>query len=167
MPAFSENKQVQAVIETPAGSAREFAYDPKINDFFIKQEAGQDKRVRFLPFPANAGFIPSTQNSDKQPLHILLLSDRLETGDITETIPIGVLLLEEAGELEYQIIAVPAKPSERLLEATSSEEFTRKYPAVKKIIELWFLHAEPAKTVRIMGWKDENFADQIIRQHLK
>src|SRR6478735_1175187 len=88
LPAFSEKKQLQVVIE-----------------------AGQEKIVRFLPYPFNTGFIPSTRTPEHKPVHVLLLSESLETGTITETIPLGVLLLERAGELEYQIVTVPAKPS--------------------------------------------------------
>ncbi|MBK0401684.1 inorganic diphosphatase [Adhaeribacter sp. BT258] len=167
LPAFSESKQVQVVIETPAGSAREYAFSSKTNEFAVVQEAGQDKIIRFLPYPANAGFIPSTRTPDNKPLFALVLSESQETGTVTEVMPVGVLLLESAGELEYQIVTVPAKPSERLLEATDSEEFIRKYPAAKKMLETWFLNSEPQNNVRIMGWKDDKFADELIRKHLK
>ncbi|MFC5269314.1 inorganic diphosphatase [Adhaeribacter terreus] len=167
LPAFSESKQVQVVIETPAGSAREYAFSPKTNEFVVVQEAGQDKIVRFLPYPANAGFIPSTRTPDSKPLHVLVLSESQQTGTVTEVMPLGVLLLESAGELEYQIVTVPAKPSERLLDATDSEEFMQKYPAAKRMLETWFLNAEPQKNVRIMGWKDDKFADDLIRKHMK
>ena len=167
LPAFSESKQVQVVIETPAGSAKEFAFSPKTNEFAVVQEAGQDKIVRFLPYPANAGFIPSTKTPENKPLKALVLSESQPTGTVTEVMPLGVLLLENAGELEYQIVTVPAKPSERLLEATNSEEFLQKYPAAKRVLETWFLNYRLQNNVRIMGWKDDRFADELIRKHLK
>ena len=167
LPAFSAREQVQMVVETPAGSSHEFRYKPETNEFKPVQEAGQDKRIGFLPYPVNAGFIPGTRTPANKPLRVLLLNERLETGTTLEITPIGVLLLERTGELEHHLVAVPARPSERVLEATYLEELVQDFPAAKHILETWFLHAEPKKQTRLVGWKDEKFADQFIRKHLK
>src|SRR5687768_11961256 len=79
LPAFSETKQVQVVIETPAGAAHQNQYDPVTQQFQKEQEAGQDKIIRFLPFPVNEGFIPSTQEpkingGSGEPLSVVIIA---------------------------------------------------------------------------------------------
>ncbi|KAA9333527.1 inorganic diphosphatase [Adhaeribacter soli] len=168
LPAFSQTRQLQAVIETPAGSAHKYYYNAGTGEFTRLQEAGQDKMIRFLPYPGNAGFIPSTRiDSDGDPLEVLVIAESQPTGTVTEIMPLGMLLLERGGELYYQLIATPARPGERLLEATNYQEFSTKNAAVKKILETWFLQSDPASGTKIMGWKDENFAENIVQQKLK
>jgi inorganic pyrophosphatase len=168
LPAYSKTKQLQAVIETPAGSAHVYKYDAASQTFPAVQEAGQDKIIKYLAYPGNYGFIPSTKlGKEGKYLQVLILGEKQETSTLQEITPLGVLLLEEAGELEYKIIAVPAKPSQRLIAATDYNEFTEKYPSVKRIIELWFLNYIPTNNSKIMGWKDERFAEELVQKWLK
>jgi inorganic pyrophosphatase len=172
LPAFSDTKQLQAVIEIPAGNAHKYEYNPDTREFQVDKEAGRDRIISFLPYPVNYGFIPSTlmdksRGGDGDPLDVLVLGESRETGTVMEILPIGVLLLEDAGELDYKVLAVPAKPSERLIEATSYEELNTKYPAIKKILEEWFLNYNPKDRCRIMGWKDERFAEEQVRKWMK
>lgn len=171
LPAYTENKQLQAIIETPAGAGYQNKYNPETNAFETVQEAGQDKAIRFLPYPVNAGFIPSTMppkgtGSKENQLPVFIIASSQEPGTVLEIMPLGVLILEINGELTYQLVATPAKPSERLLSATSFEEFNQENPAVKKILETWFVNYDPAKKARIMAWKDDRFADELVRKWL-
>lgn len=172
LPTFTTAKQVQAVIETPAGAGFQNKFNPETGQFEKVQEAGQDKVIRFLPWPVNVGFIPSTRApkataGKTEPLRVLIVAGSREPGTVTEIMPLGVLILEVAGEISYQVVATPAKPSERLITATSFEAFSTENGAAKKILETWFLKAEPARQVKLMGWKDERFADDLIRKWMK
>ncbi len=171
LPAFSATKQVQAVIETPAGAGYQGKYDPETKAFRTLQEAGQDKVIRFLPYPGNLGFIPSTRppgdNDSQETLPVLVIAGSQPAGTVVEVMPIGVLLLEINEELKYLVIATPAKPSERLLEATTYDEFASRNQGAKKILETWFVSYNPTAKTRIMGWKDDTFADDLIRKWLK
>ncbi|HSI90031.1 MAG TPA: inorganic diphosphatase [Adhaeribacter sp.] len=169
---FSGNRQLQAIIETPAGSAHPYRYNPEKKEFTVVQEAGQDKVVRFLPYPVNAGFIPSTliDTSHSQPAHplpVLIISESQPAGTLLEIIPLGVLILEVKGELQAQVVAVPAKPSGQLTTATDYATFSAKYPAAKKILEQWLVNAHPHIPTRIMGWKDEKYAIDLVRKWMK
>ena len=172
LPAYTETKQLQAVIETPAGAGYQNKYNPETGEFLKVQEAGQDKVIRFLPWPVNVGFIPSTRQpkatgSKDQPLPVLIIAGSQEPGTVTEIMPLGVLILETAGEINYQLIATPAKPSERLINATSYDEFAKENVAIKKILETWFINYAPAENTKIMAWKDDRFADELIRKWMK
>ena len=169
LPAYSDTKQLQAIIETPAGAGYQNKYNPETGEFIKVKEAGQDKVIRFLPYPVNVGFIPSTRQpkapgSKELPLRVLIIAGSQVPGTVTEIMPLGVLILETSGEINYQLVATPAKPSERLVSATSYEDFIRQNAAVKKILETWFVNYDPAENTRIMGWKDDRFAEDLIRK---
>lgn len=171
LPAFSENKQLQAVILTPAGSNSPQAYDAAKKEFRPATDAGLTAQIKFLPVPGNWGFIPSTKyRNEKQEdklLDILVLSENVPTGTIQEVIPISTLLLDVEGELTPIIIAVPARPSEQVIAATDYEAFSKEYSVAKEILQQWFLHYQPEKTVRLVSWKNEKYTDQFIRKWLQ
>ena len=52
---------LNAVIEIPAGTVEKRQYDPATNTFPIDLRNGQPRLIRFLPYPANYGFIPGTR----------------------------------------------------------------------------------------------------------
>jgi inorganic pyrophosphatase len=104
LPAFSEQKQLQVVILTPAGSSQPQIYHPEKNEFQPALVAGQPAKVNFLPFPGNFGFIPSTayQPADSavagELLTALVLSASQPAGTVQEVIPIATAMLDVAGE---------------------------------------------------------------------
>lgn len=168
LPTYTGNRQLQAVIEVPAGNNLQLKYDKKKQEFIEDKDAGEDRVVEFLPFPGNYGFIPSTEvDKNGRGLNILVLTERAETGTVMEVVPVGVLQLETNGDLEPLVIAVPARPSDRTVEATSMAELTKNYPAVKEIIRLWFVHQNPALNTKFVAWRDERFADQEIQRWMK
>lgn len=168
LPTYASNRQLQAVIETPAGSARKRQYDPVTKEFVADKEAGQDRIIGFLPLPGNFGFIPSTQtNSKGKGLEILVIGESVETGTVMEVIPIALLQLETAGNLDHKIIAIPARPSEQLITANSFAEFNSRHPAALEILQKWFTSYNPTARSRFVGWRDEQFADQEIQRWMK
>jgi inorganic pyrophosphatase len=168
LPTYNGKRQLQAVIEVPAGSAVKHHYNRQTKAFEAEQQAGKDRVIEFLPYPANFGFIPSTEtNAQAKPLEIMVLGDRVEQGTVLEVIPIGVLQLETAGELDHKIVAVPARPSERTVNAVDFNALTRDYAAVKTMLQLWFVHHNPTAHSRFVGWRNEQFAEQEIQRWMK
>jgi len=169
LPAFSKQKQLQMVVLTPAGSNHPQVYNTKQKEFVPVREAGLPKQIKFLPYPGNYGFIPSTlfKSNDApegKPLEVLLLAESVATGSVQEVIPIGTLLLEIAGAVNNIILAVPARPSEQVVPATDFESFTKDYPAAKQIIQQWFMHHQANQQIVFKGWKDEKYTEQLIRR---
>jgi inorganic pyrophosphatase len=76
-------------------------------------------------------------------------------------------LLDVAGEVSYVVITIPAKPSEQVIAATDFASLTQHYPAVKEIIQQWFIHHNPNQRTRVMGWKDEKYTNQLISRWLR
>lgn len=87
-PPFSKNKKyINAVIETPKGSAAKYNWDEQTQSFKLKKilPAGQ-------VFPYHFGFIPFTKGEDGDPLDILVLLDEASwPGCIIECTVIGVM----------------------------------------------------------------------------
>ncbi len=168
LPTYAPNRQLQAVIETPAGSAHKLQYDQATKEFIADEEAGQARVIGFLPFPGNFGFIPSTQtNSKGKGLEILVIGESVATGTVMEVIPIALLQLEAAGNTDHKIIAIPARPSEQLITANSFAELSNRYPAALEILQKWFTSYNPTERSRFVRWHDEQFADQEIQRWMK
>ena len=157
------------VVVTPAGRNLVQEYDEQKNEFIPARQPGLVQRINFLPLPGNLGFIPSTQFGNREtanPLEILVLTESQPPGTVQEVIPIATVLLEVAGEQKYMIIAVPARPSARFIEATDLASLTQNYPAARQILHQWFLHLLPQQQVRIAGWKNEQFTEDLIRKQM-
>lgn len=94
-----------AFIEIPKGSKNKYELD---------KETGLLKLDRVLStsvqYPANYGFIPKTYAEDNDPLDVLVLcQETIDQGIIVEVRPIGVMIMEDDGQLDEKIIAVPIK----------------------------------------------------------
>jgi inorganic pyrophosphatase len=172
LPAFTETKHWQAVVVTPAGSTLPQVYDAQEKAFVPELEAGQPRKLEFLPYPGNEGFIPSTlvdsvQGRPAAPLPVLVLCNTKEAGTVLEILPVGVLILERDGELYHLLVSVPARPSEQTISPNSYSDFSARYPAVKNILEQWYLSENPRQPTRLMGWKDEQFAERLMQKWVK
>lgn len=172
LPAFSAERQLlQLVVETPAGTNHELHYNPATNAFVARQLAGLAVVVEFLPAPGNLGFVPGTaaptaSGPAATPLPALLLAESQPTGTILEVLPVALLTLDINGQLQPLVVAVPARPSQRILpRATSWASLNRYYPGVRPLLGQWFQHRAP--NTRLVGWKDEKAAGQLIRQWLR
>ena len=112
---------------------------------------------------SNYGFIPATfsdpkKGGDGDALDILVLSESVGTGTVLEIIPIAMLKLIDNGEIDYKIIAIPADESKQIVKANSFVEFSKNYPIIKEIIELWFLNYNKDDIAKVEGWEDEKRA---------
>ncbi|WP_175470892.1 inorganic diphosphatase [Hymenobacter psychrophilus] len=173
LPTFSvERKLLQLVVETPAGTNHEQRYNPTTNAFEPLRLAGLEAVVEFLPAPGNLGFVPGTSPPDEaqgqpgQPLPALLLAESQPAGTVLEVLPIALLMLDVDGLLRPVVVAVPARPSQRILpQATDWASLRRVYPGVRPFLDLWFRHRAP--NTRIVGWKDEKAASLLVRQWMR
>ncbi len=168
LPALT-SKGIMAVIEIPSGTNRKIEYNPSTLRFEIDIKNGKERVIDFLPYPGNYGFIPSTlmdeeRGGDGDALDILIIAESLETGDTISVIPIGTLLLNDSGELDTKIIAVPADPAKRVIQATDYQTFTVKYNMAQKIIENWFLNYKGLGITALIGWRNDNYAMQEIQK---
>lgn len=173
LPTFStEHHLLQAVVEIPAGTNHVQRYDPTTRTFRHVQRAGTDRVVEFLPYPGNFAFVPGTHtlptkvHPKGQPLAALLLAESQPAGTVVEILPVALLQLDDAGTPRQVLLAVPARPSLRILPgATTWAALQRDYPRVRPMLEQWFRETGTATgNVRVAGWKDEYYAQQHVQE---
>lgn len=97
-------ENVNTIVEIPRGSRNKYELDKKTG--LLKLD-----RVLFssMFYPHNYGFIPRTLGDDHDPLDILVLS-ALEVVPmcLVEARVIGVMLMQDEGDMDEKIIAVAA-----------------------------------------------------------
>ena len=92
-----------AVIEIPKGYKTKYELD-KETGFLLMD------RVLYTSthYPANYGFIPRTYAQDNDPLDVLVLcSEELHPLSLVKCYPIGVIIMEDNGQKDEKIIAIP------------------------------------------------------------
>lgn len=163
LPSFSANGHLQGVIEIPAGTNTKFEYNKQLLQFQPDMRDGKPRRVDFMSYPVNYGFIPSTKmdkerGGDGDPLDVLVLAEHLPTGSVVEVLPIGLLMLRDLGELDHKVLAVPVDVDKRIIRAGNWVEFQRDYSAIRHILEQFFLYYDGLGTMTLLGWGDETAA---------
>ena len=160
---------VNAVIEIPAGTNTKIEYDKVSGKYLPDLEGGAVRKVRFLPYPGNYGFIPNTlvsaaEGGDGDPLDVLVLSESRPTGSLIRCIPIAALVMKDGGELDTKIIAVPADTADRLFDADNYLDFALEFEPAKRMIENWFVYYKGYNAVELVGWEDGEFAMNEIKK---
>jgi len=161
MPAKGE-KGVRVVVETPVGAVHVVRYDPGSLSFVT-----DSSKLAFLPFPANWGFVPSTRMPYQEgrgfaPVQILVLGERLETGDMVEVRPVGAVILSEKGKNRILVVSVPVDPALCNLVIEDYSDLLLKYPGVKESLEQWLRQWKGGPPARVMDWKDGQYATRFI-----
>jgi len=163
LPVKGENGGVNMVVEIPAGTNHKIEYQKNSNTFENDMENDHIRIIHFLPYPGNYGFIPSTymdpaRGGDGDALDILLIAEHLNTGQVVETRPIAALRLNDGGEIDTKIIALPLETEKDHIGASNFVEFMLEYDAARLIIEEWFLNYKGLGATELLGWEDENYA---------
>jgi len=94
-----------ACIEIPKGCKNKYELDKKTGALILD-------RVLYTSthYPANYGFIPRTYSEDNDPLDVLVLcSEPIVSLALVRCYPIGVMMMQDGGDMDYKIIAIPFK----------------------------------------------------------
>ena len=162
-------RNVQMVVEIPAGTNAKMEYNKSTQTFEQDIENGIPRMIDFLPYPGNYGYIPGTsmqtgEGGDGDALDILVIGEHTPIGTVLEVKPIGILLLKDQDALDHKIIAIPADESQRTLSATSFMDFMMNYDGARKIIEDWFMNYKGWGEMELIGWENEKYALREIKK---
>ncbi|MCO5274980.1 MAG: inorganic diphosphatase [Flavobacteriales bacterium] len=165
-PALLSNGNAQAVIEIPAGTSDKRQYNPADNTFPVDLRRGVPRRIKFLPYPANYGFIPGTrmdkaQGGDGDALDIFVLCEGVPSGTVLEVEPIGIIELLDANERDDKVIALPVDPALRTVDADDIQELPQ---AARDILVAWLLNYDPEDGAQLVGVKGRAEAMAAIRK---
>lgn len=157
---------VRAVIEIPAGTTDKRQYDVVSNSFPIDHRDGKPRRIAFLPYPANYGFIPGTKmdrsrGGDGDALDVFVLCTSVSSGTVMEVEPIGIIELLDAGERDDKVIALPV---ERPLLTMDVDDIHELPEAAREILVTWLLNYDPVDGARLIGVKGRAEALAAIRE---
>lgn len=169
-PTYSENGNVFMVVEIPAGTSDKFEYN-SIKNKFEQNIVNEDelRRIEYLPYPGNYGFIPSTlmdesRGGDGDPLDVIAIGSTIKKGSILEIIPVGVLKMYDNGEEDHKILGVVVNSKTSTISCNTLQCIEEKYSGILKIIELWFKNYKPESVVELHGWEDEKKAEEMIEK---
>lgn len=151
-------EEVNCLVEIPKGCTNKYEYHKAWGAFKLD-------RVLYeaVFYPAEYGLIPQTFNEeDGDPLDVMCLSTfPTFPGCIISCRPIGVLRLDDSGEEDHKIIAVPSDDP-RFAEIEDLEDL----PAhtKKEIKNFWENYSElqPGKKITIGGWSGKEKAHDLI-----
>jgi inorganic pyrophosphatase len=165
-PAPTGAGPVHAVVEIPAGTADKWEVAEDGRALAIERQDGQRRRIDYLPYPANYGFIPRTRSTteaggDGDPLDIVLLGPATPCGAVVQARLIGALHLVDDGEQDDKMLAV--RPGTPLGDVHGLDELRDRYPGVLDILETWFVHYEGPGN-RSRGFVDAAAARAIVTE---
>ncbi|MDQ3101423.1 MAG: inorganic diphosphatase [Bacteroidota bacterium] len=166
LATFSKDPIMNAVIEIPAGASDKFEYDPITQEFPVSQRNGVPRRIKFLPYPANYGFIPSTkmnkdEGGDGDAVDVFVLCGALPTGTVIEVEAIGIIELLDAGERDDKLVAIPIDPELRTVDATDITELPQ---AAREILVTWLLNYDPEDGAELVSVKGRNEAIETVKR---
>jgi len=155
----SKSLELEAIIEIPRGCSNKYEHEKDRN--IIKLD-----RVLYpaMYYPTDYGYFPNTLAKDGDPLDALILvSNPLIPGCYVDVRPIGCLDMEDDQGIDEKVLCVATKDpiyndyqslsdvSKHLL--VQIEEFFKTYKNIEK------------KETIIRGWKDTEFAINIIKEY--
>ena len=166
IPAYSANGHVNAVIEIPAGTSDKREYDEATRSFPVDERDGVPRRIKFLPYPANYGYIPGTmmnaaEGGDGDALDVFVLCPALPTGTVLVVEPIGIIHLIDDGERDDKIIA---HPIDRSLLTMDVDELGELPKGVEDILTTWLISYDPMDNARVDGVEGRAAAVAAIRK---
>jgi inorganic pyrophosphatase len=165
LPSFTDDGDVQVVVETPRGSRAKFAYDPKLETFALSKSL-----LTGLTYPHDWGFVPSTKADDGDPLDIMVIHDAATfPGMIVACRVIGILQIKQKSkkksERNDRLFAVPRRShSERSL--TDVADLSK---PIREELEKFFIATDELedKKLNILGWKGPKPALEAIKDAAK
>jgi inorganic pyrophosphatase len=144
-PARADSHHVHVVVEIPAGTSHKWEVTKPGGRLALERVDGRVRRIRYLPYPANYGFVPQTRSDpasggDGDPLDVVLLGDAAPCGSVHCARVVGVLRLVDDGERDDKILAVAAGSA--FDGVTNVDALRADFPGVVDILETWFTRYE-------------------------
>ena len=148
---------VNAVVEVPVGSRNKYEYDEGLGAVMLDRVLPGSLR-----YPADYGFIPSTQTERGDALDVFVAAyDAVFPGCVVRVRPVGALETSDSNGHEFNIFAVPVGDPrfagiESLddLPGQSLQEVEQFYSTYKRL--------EGDDGVELLGWRSAEEAQEII-----
>ena len=148
---------VYAVIECLQGERNKYEYDKDVPGVVLDRVLHSN-----VVYPGDYGFIPRSYYDDDDPFDILVLvTDPTFPGCVIEARPIGLMRMDDDGEKDDKVIAVPTEDP-RFAEVTGIDDLRDHRKA--EIAEFFetYKNLEADKETAVLGWEDRAAAHDAI-----
>lgn len=164
--AFTTDSLVNMVIEIPAGCNQKWEVD-KETGFLEWERRGEDslRVVKYLPYPANYGMVPSTwlpedQGGDNDPVDVFLLGLRAERGELVPVRIIGVIRMLDKGLQDDKLIAVTG--TDWFHNIYDIFQLMETYPGIMEILTTWLANYKGPGLVEFQEIENAESAMRIL-----
>ena len=156
--------EIDVVIEISKGSNIKYEMDFKTRKLSVDRTLSTS-----MYYPYNYGFVPNTEDSTGDPVDVFVLGDDpFVPLSIIKSRPIAVILTEDQGGPDPKIIAAPIDKIDPSFSSVSDLKGIPNHVYAK--LEHFVLHhkdLEKGKYVKIIGWRDKEFAKEIISEAIE
>ncbi len=161
---YKKDGKYQILVEIPTGSRQKWEVNHKSGQLEWEFKNKKPRKVKFLGYPGNYGFIPQTLSGDADALDIIVLSESAKRGEILKVRVIGMLKLMDKGDEDNKVIAVTNNGAFKKIDTL--KELLIKKPNVTSIIRSWFEGYKDLGKIVFMGYENKkNTIDYIERAH--
>lgn len=174
---ISKNKNLHAVIEIPAGTAKMYQYDRATNGFKLERKNGKDKKFMGLSMPFNFGFLPSTKtkftvDKNNPELDVVVIGEKVSTSSLVDIKIIGSIQFAHKDSSRRDlpenviynvVVAIPIDDELATIKVESYRELTKTYRGQRKIIEIYLEDVLSDSNLSFYAWKDEKFAKELVK----
>jgi inorganic pyrophosphatase len=159
---YKKKGQYQVLVEVPTGARQKWEVNHKSGQLEWEFKNDKPRKVKFLGYPGNYGFIPQTLSTDGDSLDAIVLSESANRGDTLNVKVIGMLKLVDKGVDDYKVLAVTNDGPFKKIDTI--KELFIKNPNAIQIIRLWFEgYKDPGKIV-FMGYSGKKKANKYIEE---
>ena len=156
--------EIDVLIEIPKGSNIKYEMDLKTGKLSVDRKLSTS-----MYYPYNYGFVPNTEDLTGDPVDVFVLGDDpFEPMSIIKSRPIALLLTEDQNGPDPKIIAAPIDKVDPSFSSVSNLKGIQNH--VCATLEHFVLHhkdLEKGKYVKIIGWRDKEFAKEIISEAIE
>jgi len=140
--ALNLDNTANAFIEIEAGENLKWEFNEKNNSIEVEIKNGKPRKINYLGYPFNYGFIVNTKlkkkfGGDGDPLDIIVLDQhKVNRGELIRVKVIGMIGMKDKGLIDNKILSVSLDSKFEEIQNIKDLEF--KYPGVIDIIKIWF-----------------------------
>ena len=150
-------ERIYAVVECLAGDRNKYEYDKDIPGVVLDRVLHSN-----VHYPGDYGFIPRSWYDDDDPLDVLvLIHDSTFPGCIIEARPVAFMKMDDDGEQDDKVIAVPAEDP-RFDHVHDIDDIPdQQLDEISEFFET-YKHLEPGKRTETLGWEGRDAAVEAI-----
>ena len=159
-----------AIIEIPAGSNDKWEVSKSGDLIEHEMKDGRFRKINYLGYPFNYGFLPRTilskkMDGDGDALDVIVLSQStLKRGSVVKIQIIGMIKMKDKGRVDNKILS--ASIDSKFSRAKNINMLTTMYPGLKEILSIWFSNYKGEK-IKIEGFEDKKITKNFISQTQK